>query len=107
MRENIGDAIVALTGALLVLNMFVIIFVSVKALQWRCHLRKLKNKALKDLKKRLAVKQASLITQHENQQLLPIAVATKGNLGAPLPNRAASLSSLSMYESSEFSLLRE
>lgn len=44
VRKWIGDTIVGLTAILLLFNMVVIIVVSVKALCWSLHLKKLKKK---------------------------------------------------------------
>ena len=53
IRYKAGDAIILMTAGLLIINMFVIIFVSVKALSWKCRLRKLKNKAIKEYNKKI------------------------------------------------------
>ena len=47
---------IGLTGSLLILNMIVIIVVSIKAVIWKCHLRKLKKQKLKQHAQYLTLK---------------------------------------------------
>lgn len=56
IRDKSGNVIVVLTGIILVINMIVIIYVSVKALMWKCHLRKMKKKAEKEHLERMSKK---------------------------------------------------
>ena len=52
-----GDLIIAFTAFLLALNMTVIIYVSIKALIWKFHLRKVRKKAEQDHRDRMAKRQ--------------------------------------------------
>ena len=52
IRERSGNVIVALTGSLLLINMAVIVVVSIKAVIWKCHLRKLKKQKLREFKEK-------------------------------------------------------
>jgi len=44
VRTRIGEIIIALTAILIAINMILIIVVSIKALCWNLHLKKLKKK---------------------------------------------------------------
>ena len=50
IRARSGNVIVALTSLLLLVNMGVIVVVSIKAVIWKCHLRKLKKQKLREFK---------------------------------------------------------
>lgn len=65
VRENIGHVLIGLTGSLLILNMIVIVVVSIKALIWKLHLRKVKKQKLQKHKIDIAEKK-------KNEPLKPI-----------------------------------